>query len=51
MDRVVRTIKAMGIGDYQPYLSFALGAGETTVARMVNAYAALANWGARTPAR
>ncbi|WP_340264739.1 penicillin-binding protein 1A [Sphingobium mellinum] len=45
MDRVVRTIKAMGIGDYQPYLSFALGAGETTVERMVNAYAMLANQG------
>lgn len=45
MDRVVRTIKAMGIGDYQPYLSFALGAGETTVEKMVNAYAALANHG------
>ncbi|HWV12393.1 MAG TPA: transglycosylase domain-containing protein, partial [Sphingobium sp.] len=45
MDRVVRTIKAMGIGDYQPYLSFALGAGETTVERMVNAYAMLANHG------
>lgn len=45
MDRVVRTIKAMGIGDYQPYLAFALGAGETTVERMVNAYAMLANHG------
>ncbi|ALR18975.1 MULTISPECIES: penicillin-binding protein 1A [Sphingobium] len=45
MERVVRTIKAMGIGDYQPYLSFALGAGETTVERMVNAYAMLANHG------
>lgn len=45
MERVVRTIKAMGIGDYQPYLSFALGAGETTVERMVNAYAMLANQG------
>ncbi len=45
MDRVVRTIKAMGIGDYQPYLAFALGAGETTVENMVNAYAALANHG------
>ncbi|MBB3982581.1 penicillin-binding protein 1A [Sphingobium fontiphilum] len=45
MDRVVRTIKNMGIGDYQPYLSFALGAGETTVERMVNAYATLANHG------
>lgn len=49
MDRVVRTIKAMGIGDYQPYLSFALGAGETTVERMVNAYATLANHGRQLP--
>ncbi|MBN8831164.1 MAG: transglycosylase domain-containing protein, partial [Sphingomonadales bacterium] len=45
MERVVRTIKSMGIGDYQPYLAFALGAGETTVERMVNAYAMLANHG------
>ena len=45
MDKVVRQIKAVGIGDYQPFLSMALGAGDTTVARMVNAYAALANQG------
>ena len=45
MPRVVKTIKDMGIGDYQPYLAFALGAGETTVERMVNAYAVLANHG------
>ncbi len=45
MDKVVRTIKTVGIGDYQPFLSMALGAGDTTVARMVNAYAALANHG------
>jgi penicillin-binding protein 1A len=45
MDKVVRTFKHVGIGDYQPYLSFALGAGETTVAQMVNAYSALANNG------
>jgi penicillin-binding protein 1A len=37
--------QAVGIGDYQPYLSMALGAGETTVIRMVNAYAALADHG------
>jgi len=50
MPRVVKTIKDMGIGDYQPYLSFALGAGETTVERMVNAFAMLANHGrALTP--
>ncbi len=45
MARVVRTIKAMGIGDYKPYLAFSLGAGETTVERMVNAFAMLANHG------
>lgn len=45
MDKVVKTIKNVGIGDYQPFLSMALGAGDTTVLRMVNAYAALANHG------
>ncbi len=45
MGRVVRLIKAMGVGDYSPYLSYALGAGETTVTKMVNAYGVLANWG------
>ncbi|KHK91177.1 penicillin-binding protein 1A [Novosphingobium malaysiense] len=45
MSRVVKTFQRMGIGDYKPYLSFALGAGETTVERMVNAYSALANNG------
>jgi penicillin-binding protein 1A len=35
----------MGVGDYSPYLAIALGAGETTVGRMVNAYAMLANQG------
>jgi penicillin-binding protein 1A len=45
MDRVVKTIDRVGIGKYEPYLSYALGAGETTVLQMVNAYAALANGG------
>jgi penicillin-binding protein 1A len=45
MSNVVGTFKRMGIGDYQPYLSMALGAGDTTVMRMTNAYAALANHG------
>jgi penicillin-binding protein 1A len=45
MEKVVRTIKAVGIGDYAPYLSMALGAGDTTVARLVNAYGALADHG------
>ena len=45
MPRVVDTIKRMGIGDYAPYLSFSLGAGDTTVLKMVNAFATLANQG------
>lgn len=45
MDNVVRQIDRIGIGKYPPYLSFALGAGETTVLKMANAYAALANNG------
>ena len=45
MPKVVRTFKAMGIGDYTPYLSFALGAGDTTVEKMVNAYSMLVNHG------
>ncbi len=45
MEKVVKTIDRVGIGKYEPYLSFALGAGETTVGQMVNAYAALANNG------
>ncbi|NLR70194.1 penicillin-binding protein [Novosphingobium sp. ERN07] len=45
MEKVVRTIKNVGIGEYEPYLSMALGAGDTTVLKMVNAYAALADQG------
>ncbi len=45
MPRVIKTFRNVGIGDYKPYLAFALGAGETTVSRMVNAYSALANNG------
>jgi len=45
MENVVKTIKTMGIGDYQPYLAFALGAGDTTVAKLTNAYSMLANHG------
>lgn len=45
MDNVVKQIDRVGIGNYPPYLSFALGAGETTVLQMVNGYAALANNG------
>ncbi|WP_228726895.1 penicillin-binding protein 1A [Novosphingobium aureum] len=49
MKRVIKTFKNVGIGEYKPYLSFALGAGETTVARMANAYSALANNGVQFP--
>jgi penicillin-binding protein 1A len=45
MSNVVKLMKAMEVGDYQPYLSYALGAGETTVMKMVNAYGVLANQG------
>ncbi|MET0362731.1 MAG: transglycosylase domain-containing protein, partial [Sphingobium sp.] len=51
MDRVVRLIGRMGIGTYSPYLSVALGAGDTTVERLVNAYAMMANQGRRMIAR
>ena len=34
-----------GIGDYPDYLSYALGAGDTTVLKMVNAYSMLVNHG------
>ncbi|PEQ10615.1 penicillin-binding protein [Novosphingobium sp. PC22D] len=49
MNKVNRTFRNMGIGEYKNYLSFALGAGETTVERMVNAYSALANNGVQFP--
>ena len=45
MPKVVERMKAMGIGTFPPYLAFALGAGETTVSRMVNAYATIENNG------
>ncbi|WP_347303835.1 transglycosylase domain-containing protein [Croceibacterium sp. TMG7-5b_MA50] len=46
MPNVLKTFSRVGIGSYeQPYLSYALGAGDTTVLRMTNAYAALENHG------
>ena len=50
MEHVVSLMDRIGVGKYPPYLSFALGAGETTVSRMVNAYAILANQGRAHPA-
>ncbi len=49
MENVVKQIDRVGIGKYAPYLSFALGAGETTVVKMANAYSALANNGVQYP--
>ena len=45
MDKVVANAAKLGVGNYDRYLSIALGAGETTVQRLVNAYAVLANNG------
>ena len=50
MANVIKTIKNMGIGEYPAVLSIALGAGDTTVLKLTNAYAMLANQGrALTP--
>ena len=45
MDKVIANAAKLGVGDFPNYLSIALGAGETTVQRLVNAYAILANNG------
>ena len=45
MDNVTDTFRALSIGDYPDYLSYALGAGETTVLKMVTAYSMLVNHG------
>ncbi len=49
MDKVVGTIDRMGVGRFPSYLSIALGAGETTVKRMVNAFSIIANQGRGHP--
>ena len=47
MENVVDLIQRVGVSKqkFPPYLSYALGAGETTVMRMVNAYSILVNQG------
>ncbi len=45
MAKITDTARKLGVGDYPNYLSVALGAGDTTVSRLVNAYAILANQG------
>ncbi len=48
MNNVVDTAKRLGVvDDMPPYLSFALGAGETTLLRLTAAYAMLDNGGKR----
>lgn len=45
MEKVTRLAKTLGVGDYPNYLSISLGAGDTTVMKMTNAFAILANNG------
>jgi len=45
MPKITDTARKLGVGSYPNYLSIALGAGDTTVLRLVNAYAILANQG------
>jgi penicillin-binding protein 1A len=45
MEKVVQNATKMGVGSYENYLSIALGAGDTTVLKLTNAYAVLANNG------
>jgi penicillin-binding protein 1A len=45
MPKITDTARKLGVGDYENFLSIALGAGDTTVLRLVNAYAVLANQG------
>jgi penicillin-binding protein 1A len=45
MDQIVRMSRRMGIGELEPYLANSLGAGDTTVLNMTNAFAMLANHG------
>ena len=48
MENVIDTFEAVRLADegvYQPYPAFALGAGDTTVERITNAYATMVNHG------
>jgi penicillin-binding protein 1A len=45
MAKVIENTRKLGVGDYPNYLSIALGAGDTTVLKLVNSYAILANQG------
>src|SRR3546814_19439802 len=45
MDKVVKTAKTMGLGEYPSVLAISLGAGETTVLKLVNPYSMMVNGG------
>ena len=45
MPKVIANTAKLGVGNYPNYLSIALGAGDTTVMKLTNAYAVLANHG------
>jgi penicillin-binding protein 1A len=45
MKNVADVFRALSIGDYPPYLAYSLGAGDTTVLKMTNAYSMLVNHG------
>ncbi|HEX8584086.1 MAG TPA: PBP1A family penicillin-binding protein [Allosphingosinicella sp.] len=45
MDKVTRLAKILGVGEYPNYLAIALGAGDTTVTKITNAFAIMANQG------
>ena len=45
MAKINANAAKMGVGNYDNYLSIALGAGDTTVLKLTNAYAILANQG------
>ena len=47
MDKIVKNARDWGIGSYDPVLSISLGAGDTTVAKLTNAFSMLANGGKR----
>jgi penicillin-binding protein 1A len=45
MAKITDVSRKLGVGDYPNFLSIALGAGDTTVLKLTNAYAILANHG------
>jgi len=47
VDKIVKNLRDWGIGSYDPVLSIALGAGDTTVLKITNGFSMLANGGKR----